>query len=564
MPTPPPAPPPARQSPFSCEKQPATGSRGMVVTNHPLASAAGSRMLLAGGNAVDAAVASLFALAVVEPMMVGLLGGGQIHLRTPDGRHSIIDNLSTAPAGARADMFRPVGDGALPNARETEGRRNAVGALAVAVPGALAGWARLLQAHGRMSLPEVMAPAIELAEQGFAVTPYLSDCVRDCASDLAHDPGLKALFLPGGEPVRPGDRLVQPDCARTLRLIARRGVSSLYGGVIGRKVVAHLRAGGSSMTLADLIAYKPVARAPIIGNYRGYDIIGPPPPASSGVHVAQMLNILEGFDLRSMGFGSGDATHVLAEAMKIAFADRAVATADPDFIDVPVSRLTSKVYAAERRSQLRMDKARLWSPGITRSGESDDTTHLTAADAEGFVVAATQTINGLFGACLQIPGTGMIANNYMLNFDPHPGRALSIAPGKRVFTSMAPMMVSQSGRIRHALGLPGGLRIFPSAMQAIVNLIDHGMSLQEAVEAPRIWCEGGTVELEPAFPPQVEADLQARGHATLRVNRVAGGMNGISFKDDGLMTGAACWRADGCPVGIAGGLARAGVRFSLS
>ncbi|HRD78772.1 MAG TPA: gamma-glutamyltransferase, partial [Hyphomicrobiaceae bacterium] len=195
---------------------------------------------------------------------------------------------------------------------------------------------------------------------------------------------------------------------------------------------------------------------------------------------------------------------------------------------------------------------------------SANTTHVTVADADGHVVSATQTINGVFGAAVMIPGTGLIANNYMHNFDPHPGRALSIAPGKRVFTSMSPMMIAEDGQVRHALGLPGGLRIFPSAFQAIVNLIDHGMPAQEAVEAPRVWTEGGPLELEPAFGAEISADLEARGHRLERGNRVAGGMNAISIGDDGILTGAACWRADGTPVGIAGGLARPGVRFTLS
>ena len=184
------------------------------------------------------------------------------------------------------------------------------------------------------------------------------------------------------------------------------------------------------------------------------------------------------------------------------------------------------------------------------------------ADVEGNVVATTQTVNGLFGACVQVPGTGMIANNYMFNFDPHPGRALSVEPGKRVFTSMAPMMVCRDGRLLHALGLPGGLRIFPSALQALVNLLDHGMTLQEAVEAPRIWTEGGVVELEEGFPEEVASKLAARGHEVARMQRIGGGMNAITFGEDGMLTGAACWRADGTPVAVAGGLARAGVRFS--
>jgi gamma-glutamyltranspeptidase / glutathione hydrolase len=555
-----------RHAPFTCEKRPATGSRGMVVTNHPLASAAGAEIMLSGGNAIDAAVAALFALTVVEPMMVSVLGGGVMHLRLADGQHTIIDCLSTAPAAARPDMFRPTGDGKLANARAVEGRANEIGPLAVAVPGALAGWCKALDEHGRLPLADVMAPAIRLAENGFIVTPYLSDCIRDCAKDLITDKGLAALLFRVGSPLQAGERLVQAEAAQTLRMIARDGASYLYDACVdelGSNFAGEIAQRGGVMQRADLLNYRAIYREPIRATYRDHEIIGPPPPASSGVHIAQMLNILEGYDIRAMGFGSTDACHLLAEVLKIAFADRAVATADPAFVTVPVERLTSKAYADERRVAIRMDRAQSWGAGLS-APESADTTHVTVADSEGNVVSATQTLNGLFGACVMISGTGVLANNYMYNFDPRPGRALSIAPGKRCFTSMAPMMVAKDGRVLHALGLPGGLRIFPSALQAIVNLIDHGMAPQEAVEAPRLWTEGGTLELEPAFPEKIAKDLAQRGHSITRVNRIAGGMNAVSFTEDGTMTGAACWRADGTPVGIAGGLARAGVRFTLS
>ncbi len=552
-----------RPVPFTLEKRPATGSRGMVVTNHPLASAAGAEIMMSGGNAIDAAVAALFALTIVEPMMISVLGGGVMHVRLADGTHGIIDNLSTAPAAAKADMFRPTTDGKLPNARAVEGRKNEIGGLAIAVPGALAGWCEAANTHGRLPLADLVAPAIRLAEQGFAVTPYLADCITDCTAVIAEDPALARIFMPGGEVLQAGARIRQPEAAATLRRIGAEGPKHLYGGSLGEALVASLARRGGIMTAADLAAYRPVRREPIRASYRGYEIIGPPPPASSGVHVAQMLNILEGYDLGAMGFGSPDACHLLAEVLKIAFADRAVATADPAFVSVPVDRLTAKDYAATRRAAIRMDRAQTWGPGIA-APESADTTHVTVADADGNVVSATQTLNSLFGACVLVEGTGLLANNYMFNFDPFPGRALSIAPGKRCFTSMAPMMVAKDGRVLHALGLPGGLRIFPSALQAIVNLLDHGMSPQEAVEAPRLWTEGGPVELEPSFPASLADALAARGHAIQRVNRVAGGMNAVSFAEDGLMTGAACWRADGTPVAIAGGLARAGVRFTLA
>lgn len=550
-----------RVADFTCEKKPASGSRGMVVTNHPLASAAGAQILLAGGNAIDAAVASLFALTVAEPMMVGILGGGLSHIRLADGRHVVIDNLSTAPGKATADMYDCLSD-EIGKQRDTRDRENVVGAKAVAVPGALKGWCEALARFGTLTLADVLQPAIGLAERGFVVTPYLSNCITDNAADLARDPGLAAMLLPGGKPLQPGMRLVQSDYAASLKLIAAEGPEALYGGKLGRALTDYMAKNGGLIDQADLANYRIELREPIRGSYRGYEIIGPPPPSSSGVHIAQMLNILEGYDIGALGFGSTDAVHLLAEALKIAFADRAVATADPAFVKVPVARLIDKAYADERRALIAMEQAKSWSAGLS-GGESADTTHVTVADAMGNVVSATQTINGLFGACVQIPGTGMIANNYMYNFDPHPGRALSIAPGKRVFTSMAPMMAVKDGRLAFALGLPGALRIFPSALQAIVNLIDHRMSLQEAVEAPRVWTEGGVLELEEAIPEAVAQALIARGHKVVRSPRVAGGMNAIAFNPDGTLTGAACWRADGTPVAISGGLARAGARFTI-
>src|ERR1700736_2189590 len=551
-----------RVAEFACEKLPATGSRGMVVTNHPLASAAGSQMLLAGGNAIDAAIAALFALTVVEPMMVGVLGGGLAHIRLGDGRHLVLDALSTAPGKARADMYETLSD-EVGKARETRDRENLVGPKAVAVPGALAGWCEALARFGTLPLDDVLQPAIRLAERGFIASPYLSDCISDCAADLAHDPGLAHLFLPGGKVLAAGERLIQSDYAASLRLIAAAGPSALYDGPLGAALTSFMAANGGVIDQADLTAFRVIGREPVRGSYRGFEILGPPPPSSSGVHIVQMLNILEGYDIGSLGFGSTDAVHLIAEALKIAFADRAVATADPAFVKLPIAQLTAKAYADERRAGIDLKRTKAWTVGLT-GGESANTTHVTVADAAGNVVATTQTINGLFGACRQIPGTGMLTNNYMYNFDPHPGRALSIAPGKRVFTSMAPMMALRDGKLAFALGLPGGLRIFPSALQAIVKLIDHRMSLQEAVEAPRVWTEGGVLELESAIPDSVAGELAARGHRIARVKRIAGGMNAIAFNPDGTLDGAACWRADGTPVAISGGLARAGVRFTIA
>jgi gamma-glutamyltranspeptidase / glutathione hydrolase len=324
-----------------------------------------------------------------------------------------------------------------------------------------------------------------------------------------------------------------------------------------------MKAHGGFITREDLTSYKTVERTPIRADYRGWQILGPPPPAASGVHIAQMLNILEGYDIAAMGFGTSDTIHHLAEVLKIAFADRAAASGDPDFVGVPVERLTSKDYADERRRAIDSTRAQRWGAGVTQL-EGAHTTHMTAADAFGNVVATTQTINNLFGAKFLIPGLGTVPNNYMNLYDPRPGHALSLAPGKRVTTSMSPVMALRNGKLVYALGLPGGKKIFPSALQALVNLIDHGMSLQEAVEAPRVWTEGNALEVEMAVPDGVRANLASMGHEVLAVPTVAGGMNAIQFHDDGSLTGAACWRADGTPIGLAGGLARAGVRFGLA
>jgi gamma-glutamyltranspeptidase/glutathione hydrolase len=548
-------------SPFAAEKRPATGTRGMVVTNHPLASAAGAELLAAGGNAVDAAVAALFSLTIVEPMMVGLIGGGMTHIRTPDGTHAIIDGLSTVPEAGRPDMFTPIGR-EWPAALETVGRANAVGPLSVAVPGNLLAWCEALTRFGTLSLEDVLQPAIRHAARGFAATPYLSDCAAEAGADLARDPAIAAIFLPDGAAVRPGARVVQGAAAETLRCIAREGPGALHGGAIGAAAVADIARRGGILSEGDLRHARTVRRLPLRGDYRGVQVVLPPPPASSGVHVTQMLNILEGFDLRGLGFGTVATTHLIAEALKIAFADRQAATADPDFVAVPIARLMSKAYAVERRAMLHRDRTQAWPPGVPMTpAESPNTTHVTVADADGGIVCATHTINSLFGARFLIPEIGLIPNNYMALFDPRPGHAQSILPGKRLTTSMAPLIALRAGKPFLALGLPGGLRIFGSAMQALIALVDHGMSLQEAVEAPRIWTHGQALEMEEGIAPAVRDALAAMGHQVAVVPHVGGGMCAIRFHADSVLEGAACWRADGVPIGVGGGLARRGARF---
>ncbi|MER8434998.1 gamma-glutamyltransferase [Mesorhizobium sp. M0179] len=545
---------------FSCEKQPATGSCGMVVTNHPLASTAGAEMLAAGGNAIDAAVAALFTLSVVEAMMVGVLGGGIAHIHLANGTHHVLDGMSTAPLATGAAVYTP-DPKAMPGTLATIGRRNAIGPTAVAAPGNLLGWCEALRRFGTFSLADVTEPAIRHASRGFRVTPYLQECVSKSAADLARDAEIAKLYLPGGMPIQPGTPLVTGDYAETLRSIARQGPDILYGGELGRHYAEHMAQEEGFLTLEDLTSYRTVDHEPLRGRYRGYEVVGPPPPSFGPLHIIQILNIVEGYDIGALGFATPDTLHLLAEVLKIAFADRAAASADPAFVQEPIGKLLSKDYAAERRARITMDRAQSWNAGVAPS-EGAHTTHLTVADGFGNVVASTQTINSLFGAGYIVPGTGMIPNNYMSSFDPHPGRANSIAPGKRVTSSMSPVMVLRDDRLRYAIGLPGGLRMFPSVMQALSNLIDHGMSLQEAVEAPRLWTRGYGVKVEVSVPEGVLAALRDRGHDVATVNSVGCGMSAIQFDADGTMTGAACWRADGMPIGLGGGLARRGVWFT--
>jgi gamma-glutamyltranspeptidase/glutathione hydrolase len=546
---------------FNCQKWPASGSRGMVVSNHPLASAAGAEMLAAGGNAIDAAIATLFTLTVVEPMMVGIIGGGMAHIRLADGTHRFIDGQSTVPLAVRPDTYRSK-SGSAHDVFDTVDQENLNGPKAVATPGSLKAWCETLHRFGTMSLADVMQPAIKHAARGYAATPYLHECIADGAEQMLKDKPISAIYLPDGKPLNAGERVVQAEYAETLNYISQHGAAALYTGPLGDILVDYMKAHGGFVAREDLTSYKTVERAPIRADYRGWEILGPPPPAASGVHITQMLNILEGYDITAKGFGTAETIHLLAEVLKIAFADRAAASGDPDFIKVPVQQLTSKEYASERRAAIDIARAQKWDAGVAQL-ESAHTTHMTAADAMGNVVATTQTINNLFGARILIPGLGAVPNNYMNLYDPRPGHALSLAPGKRVTTSMSPMMALRHGKLVYALGLPGGKRIFPSALQALINLIDHGMSLQEAVEAPRVWTEGNALEVEFAVPESVRAKLTSWGHKVAAVPTVAGGMNAIQFHEDGTLTGAACWRADGTPIGLAGGLARAGVRFGL-
>ncbi|MEM7078781.1 MAG: gamma-glutamyltransferase [Pseudomonadota bacterium] len=547
------------RAPFATEKISAAGSLGMVVTNNPLGSAAGAEIIAGGGNAIDGAIASLFALTVVEPMMVGIFGAGMSTVRLGNGEHHFINNYTTAPAAATPTMYQTVSD-TWPDYQVVEGRKNDIGVLATGVPGTLLGWQETLSAWGTLSLDEVLQPAIRYAERGFRATGYLCEIIRKTADDIAGFPETAKTWLPGGSLLKPGDLVTQSEYAATLKTIAAEGVGALYGGAIGRAAVQYIEQEGGIITLDDLTHYTTTHDNVVRGKYRGYDIVGPPPPTAGGVHVIEMLNILEGFDVAGLGFGTVDGLHLLAEVLKIGFEDRRQYMGDPKFVDVPVDLLISQAHADSWRERIDMQHAR--DVQTAYIAESPTTTHMAAADADGNMISATHTIHAVFGCKATVPGTGMILNNTMNIFDPHPGMANSIAPGKRVTSSMSPIIVERDGQPVFCVGLVGGIRIFPSALQAIVNVIDHEMTPQEAVEAPRIWTLGEELEVEPAFSDDVLRELDRRGHQISKQPIVGAGM-GMIAQDGALLTGASCWRADGTPIGIGGGMARSGIRFDV-
>ncbi|KON30092.1 gamma-glutamyltransferase [miscellaneous Crenarchaeota group-15 archaeon DG-45] len=552
---------------FKTHKREVAASRGVVAANHPLASAAGVEAIARGGNAFDGAVAALFALTVVEPMMVGIFGAGFFVLRVAEtGNIETVDNYATAPKAATEDMYVPL-DRRQPGQYlfEAVGRKNTVGHLSVATPGALKAWEHVVEEHGALGLAEVMEPAIRFARGGFRASPYLVHCIESARSDLELFPETAAVFLPGGSPPTPGDIIVMPEYAETLEKIARGGSDVLYRGELARAVVDDMEGNGGILALDDLAEYELIMRRPIRGKYRGsYEVYSVSPVSSGGAHIVQMLNILERFDVASLGFGSPGHLHLLAEALKMAFADRQQYMGDPERVLVPVAGLTSKRYAGELAKRLSIEAAGRYSPGepMLFEGGGEHTTHVSAMDSDGNMVAATQTIHQLFGSKVTTPGTGMLLNDCMCLFDPRPGRANSVAGGKRMLSSMSPTVVLRDGDPFMCLGTPGGTRIFASVCQAIVNVVDFGMTIQQAVEAPRIWTmgipgtDGEKLHVEPGFPEETLDGLRARGHEVVEMPRIAGGMNGILVDPvTGLMHGGACWRADGTPMGVSGGLA---------
>ncbi|EMF9308474.1 gamma-glutamyltransferase [Yersinia enterocolitica] len=465
---------------------------GMVVTSQHLASQVGTDILKMGGNAVDAAVAVGYAQAVVNPCCGNIGGGGFMTIHLADGTDTFINFRETAPAAASADMY-------LDKEGKVTKDASLYGYLAAGVPGTVLGMDSAQKKYGKLTRQQVMAPAIKLAREGFVLTRADTDILDTTVKRFRQDPESARIFLrKNGEALQPGDRLIQTDLADTLTAISEQGPDAFYQGKIPQAVEAAAKKGGGILTVADFANYKITETAPITCSYRGYKFVSSPPPSSGGVTLCETLNVLEGYDLKSMGFNSAAYIHTLTEAMRHAYMDRNTFLGDPEFVKNPIDRLLSKSYAADIRKQIVANKATPSvevQPGM-QPHEKPETTHYSIVDHDGNAVSTTYTVNGRFGAVVIAPGTGFFLNDEMDDFTVKVGEqnlyglvqgaTNSIAPGKRPLSSMSPTLVTKDGKTFMVLGSPGGSRIITITLQTALNVIDHGMAPQEAVDAPRI------------------------------------------------------------------------------
>ncbi|CQJ35877.1 gamma-glutamyltransferase [Yersinia enterocolitica] len=465
---------------------------GMVVTSQHLASQVGTDILKMGGNAVDAAVAVGYAQAVVNPCCGNIGGGGFMTIHLADGTDTFINFRETAPAAASADMY-------LDKEGKVTKDASLYGYLAAGVPGTVLGMDSAQKKYGKLTRQQVMAPAIKLAREGFVLTRADTDILDTTVKRFRQDPESARIFLrKNGEALQPGDRLIQTDLADTLTAISEQGPDAFYQGKIPQAVEAAAKKGGGILTAADFVNYKITETAPITCSYRGYKFVSSPPPSSGGVTLCETLNVLEGYDLKSMGFNSAAYIHTLTEAMRHAYMDRNTFLGDPEFVKNPIDRLLSKSYAADIRKQIVANKATPSvevQPGM-QPHEKPETTHYSIVDHDGNAVSTTYTVNGRFGAVVIAPGTGFFLNDEMDDFTVKVGEqnlyglvqgaTNSIAPGKRPLSSMSPTLVTKDGKTFMVLGSPGGSRIITITLQTALNVIDHGMAPQEAVDAPRI------------------------------------------------------------------------------
>ena len=469
---------------------PVAAELGMVVTDQHLATQVGVDVLKKGGNAIDAAVAVGYALAVVYPAAGNLGGGGFMTLQLADGRKTFLDFREKAPLGASANMYLDA-SGNVIKGLSTKGH------LAVAVPGSVAGFETARAKYGTLSRAALMAPAIKLAERGFVLQQGDADFFQSAGADLRADAPSAAIFLNKGELPLAGHKLVQKDLAKTLKLISSKGADGFYKGPVAKALVAASVAGKGLLTQADLDQYSVRELAPVECDYRGYHIVSAPPPSSGGVVICEVLNIVEGYPLKDLGFRSAQSVHYLIEAMRHAYVDRNSYLGDPDFVKNPLDRLLDKGYAAKIRAAIDPAKAGVSKdikPGV-EPHEGMNTTHYSIVDKDGNAVAVTYTLNDWFGAKVTAAGTGVLLNNEMDDFTvkvgvPNiyglvQGEANAIAPGKRPLSSMSPTIVSQNGKPVMVVGTPGGSRIITAVTHTILNVIDYGMNVQEAIDAPR-------------------------------------------------------------------------------
>jgi gamma-glutamyltranspeptidase/glutathione hydrolase len=501
---------------------PVESSQGMVVSAQRLASEVGVDILKQGGNAVDAAVAVGYALAVTHPCCGNIGGGGFMLIHLANGKDTVIDFRETAPLAALPDMYLDKAGKVIPDA-SSEGYK------AVGVPGTVIGLETALTRYGTMTRHQVMAPAITLAEQGFVLADPDAQILAGGAKDFAKQPNAAAIFLNKGKPYAAGDRFTQPQLAATLKQIATGGPDVFYNGPIAQTIVSASQANGGILSLDDFKLYQAVEREPLRCHYRGYDIAAIPPPSSGGVTLCEILGILEDYPLATLGYHSAASLHLMVEAMRHAFVDRNSTLADPAFVKSPIARLLSADYIAEIRAAIDPDKATPSSSLTTNTSphkEGSETTHYSVIDAKGNAVGVTFTINNYFGAKVIAGDTGFFLNDEMDDFTSKPGtangfglvqgEANKIEPRKRPLSSMSPVLVSKDGKPYLLLGSPGGSRIITALVETIVNVIDYGMDIQSAVDAPRFhhqWLPD-TIYLEPfALSADTQEQLKNEGYS---------------------------------------------------
>ncbi|WP_136623811.1 gamma-glutamyltransferase [Bradyrhizobium centrolobii] len=499
---------------------PVAAENGMVVSAQHLATEVGVDVLRRGGNAVDAAVAVGYALAVVYPAAGNLGGGGFMTIQLADGRKTFLDFRETAPKGATPNMYLDT-DGNVINGISTKGH------LAVGVPGSVSGMEYAREKYGTMKRADLLAPAIQLAEQGFALDQGDIDLLRTATADFQDDPPSAAIFLNNGQPFEVGQKLVQSELAKTLREISSKGTDGFYKGWVGNAIVASSQAGKGLLTQDDLDGYKTRELAPVECDYRGHHVISAPPPSSGGVIICEILNILEGYPLKELGYHSAQAVHVQIEAMRHAYVDRNSYLGDPDFVKNPLGRLLDKNYATRIRAVIDPNKAAVSKdikPGVAPH-EGSNTTHYSIADKFGNAVSVTYTLNDWFGAKVTAAKTGVLLNDEMDDFTAKvgvpnlyglvQGEANAIAPGKRPLSSMSPTIVTKDGKTVMVVGTPGGSRIITAVLQTMINAIDYDMNAQEAVDMPRIhqqWLPDLTNVENYALSPDTRKILEGMGH----------------------------------------------------